>query len=203
MYKMYVRVPLFLLALAAPAIAQTPTQNSAQASPQTSSQTSPQSSGQTSAQPDGTAQLPNRPEVRVKGQPKIQANLSAETQASPHPHKIADKKFWILAGLQVGATIADFETTQWAERVRPDGGEVNPVYGSHPGRMRMYGIGMSLTGVQILLQCKSKGMSQRNGKMKKAWIVGALLNTGVHTFLAVHNGRIAGQGACGVGDACQ
>jgi hypothetical protein len=178
MYKVFVAVPLFLLGMASPAIAQT----------------SSQKSGQTSTQPEVTTELPDKPEVQVK--------VPAETKAPPAFHKIADKKFWILAGLQVGATIADFETTQWAERVRPDGGEVNPLYGSHPGRMRMYGIGMSLTGVQILLQYKSKEMSQRNGKMKKAWIVGTLLNTGVHTFLAVHNGEIAGRGACQPQELC-
>jgi hypothetical protein len=203
MYKMFMAVPLLLLVLAAPAMAQTSSQNSAQTSPQSS----PETSGQTSAQPDATTQLPNKPEVPAQAPAQVPAEVRVNGQPEIHspspPRIIADKKFWILAGLEAGATIADFETTQWAERVRPDGGEVNPLYGSHPGRMRMYGIGMSLTGVQILLQYKSKGMSQRNGKMKKAWIVGALLNTGVHTFLAVHNGRIAGQGACPVVDACR
>jgi hypothetical protein len=57
--------------------------------------------------------------------------------------------------------------------------------------------------LQILLQYKSKGKTQETGKLKKAWIVGALFNTGVHTFLAVHNGEIAGQGSCSPANSCQ
>jgi len=118
--------------------------------------------------------------------------------SSPNKHfKFADKKFWALAGLQVAATFADFETTQWAQRNAPLGAEQNPLFGGHPGRPRMYAIGGALTAGQILLQYRSKSFGERTGKLKKAWIVGALLNTGLHTFLAVHNARIAGQGDCG------
>jgi hypothetical protein len=175
MYRIFVAIPLFLLLITVPARAQAHAQ-----------------------QGPSDSELPNKPEIQTG----IHAESHAGILASNSHSKIADKKFWILAGLQVGATFADFETTQWAQRVRPDGGELNPLYGRHPGRVRMYGIGMSLTGAQILLQYRSKAKGQESGKLKKAWIVGALLNTGVHTFLAVHNGEIAGQGRCGPGEVC-
>jgi hypothetical protein len=110
----------------------------------------------------------------------------------PRPHrKTADKKFWVLAGLQVAATFADFETTQWAQGKAPRGAELNPLFGSHPGRARMYSIGLTLTGAQIYAQFRSKKLAERRGRFRKAWIVGGLLDTGVHTFLAVHNAQIA------------
>ncbi len=124
------------------------------------------------------------------------SHSATETQATKTHFKIADRKFWTLAALQAGATVADFETTQWAKRAAPSGAELNPLFGSHPGRPRMYSIGISLTTLQIFLQHRSKGLGKRTGKMKKAWIVGALVNTGLHTFLAVHNAEIASQGFC-------
>lgn len=167
MYKIFVAVPLLLILINIPTTAQVRAQ-----------------------QGPSVSDLPDKPETRAATLPEIRAE-----SAGGKPHfKVADKKFWILAGLQVGATVADFETTQWAQRVRPDGGELNPLYGRHPGRARMYSIGMSLDAVQILMQYRSKAKPQEAGKLKRAWIVGALLNTGVHTFLAVHNGQIAGQG---------
>lgn len=110
------------------------------------------------------------------------------------PEKVADKKFLAFAALQVAATVADFETTQWAQRKAPNGAEQNPLFGSHPSRARMYSIGFSLTSLQLYMQFRSKRYGERSGRMKHAWIVGALFDTGLHTYLAVHNGQIATRG---------
>lgn len=113
-----------------------------------------------------------------------------ETPSKRH-FKVADKGFWTLAAVQIGATMADFETTQWAERSAPYGAERNPLFGRHPDRPTMYIIGFSLTSTQIFLQYRSKAFTERKRKLKHAWMVGALANTGLHTFLAVHNAEIA------------
>ncbi|MBZ5694993.1 MAG: hypothetical protein LAN36_06495 [Acidobacteriia bacterium] len=134
------------------------------------------------------------------------AKAQSETQPDPpkspdapalksHP-KVADKKFWIFAGLQIGATIADIETTQWALSSNPRVHEINPLFGSRPGRARMYSIGMALTGVQLLLQHHTKARSERTGRAKGFWMVGATANTALHSVLAVHNAGIAGQPVC-------
>ena len=179
MCKTLFAIPLNMLLIAAPATAQLRVQ-----------------------QGSSVSDLPDKPESQAVVLPEI---LGQNPAGKPH-FRVADKKFWFLAALEVGATVADFETTQWAQRVRPDGGEVNPLYGRHPGRARMYSIGMSLDAVQILMQYRSKKKARESGKVGKAWIVGALLNTGVHTFLAVHNGQIAGKGPgipCESGTPCQ
>ena len=176
MYKIFVAVSLFLLSITLSTKAQSLIPQSPSAS-----------------------ELPDKPESKT---PPV-TELHLENHVSKRPFKVDDKKFWVLAGLQVGATFADFETTQWAQRVRPDGGELNPLYGRHPDRLRMYSIGMSLTALQIFAQYKSRARAHETGKLKKVWIVGALVDTGVHTFLAVHNGQIAGQGPDCLGDACR
>jgi hypothetical protein len=123
------------------------------------------------------------------------ASLSLiDPPAAKRHFKIADKKFCAFAVLQLGATIADFETTQWAERKAPFGAERNPLFGSHPSRGRMYSIGFSITSLQIFMQYRSKRFGERTGKLKHAWLAGALLDTGLHTFLAVHNAKIAARG---------
>lgn len=124
---------------------------------------------------------------------KIALPLIDPPQAKRH-FKIADKKFFALAALQFGATIADFETTQWAQRKVPYGAEKNPLFGTHPSRERMYGIGFSITSMQVFMQYRSKRFGERRRRLKNAWIVGALLDTGVHTVLAAHNARIASRG---------
>ncbi len=60
----------------------------------------------------------------------------------------------------------------------------------------MYGIAMSITAAQILMQHHAKTISERNGRLRNGWIVGAAVNTGFHTFLAVHNARIATSYTC-------
>lgn len=134
--------------------------------------------------------------------------LHAQTQAANSPtktsyaqstkprQKIADKKFWILAGLQVGASIADFETTQWALRSSPGAREMNSLFGQRPTRLRMYGIGLPITAFQIALQYHAKSTADRTGRARAAWIVGASINTGLHTALAIHNADLVSASVC-------
>lgn len=130
--------------------------------------------------------------------PPTQANIQEQSQpeliraTSGHP----DRRFWFLAAVQIAATVADAETTQWALRSHPGAHELNPLFGPHPDRPRMYGIAMSITAAQILMQHHAKTISERNGRLRNGWIVGAAVNTGFHTFLAVHNARIATSYTC-------
>lgn len=175
MYKCVITIPFFLFLLGSLGTLFISGQAFAQT---TSSQTA--SPGQNTA-PGQNADPPKQKT----------ANPLIDAPAPTRHFRVADKKFWSLAALQAGATIADFETTQWAERKAPNGAEENPLFGRHPGRPRMYGIGFTLTSAQIFLQYRSRRFGERTGKLKHAWIVGALFNTGLHTSLAVHNAQIA------------
>ncbi len=101
-----------------------------------------------------------------------------------------------MAAVQIAATVADGETTQWALRSHPDAREINPLFGSRPDRAKMYGIAFSITALQILLQHHAKTISDRTGKFPNGWLLGASVNTGFHTFLAIHNARLAGESVC-------
>jgi hypothetical protein len=143
--------------------------------------------------------LPVAPaKAQTEIQPPTQANIQEQSQpkviraTSGHP----DRRFWFLAAVQIAVTVADAETTQWALRSHPGTHELNPLFGPHPDRPRMYGIAMSITAVQILMQRHVKTLSERNGRLRNGWIVGAAVNTGFHTFLAVHNARIATSYTC-------
>jgi hypothetical protein len=206
MYKCAFALPLFLSMLfAAPLLAQAPAATPEKtdsaisdkpASPAfaapASGTSGPTIDGANAAARPGTAyggELPDQPQNK---------NLNPPTlfPAPPERHfrvpaKVVDKKFIAFAALQLAATVADFETTQWAQRNAPNGAEQNPLFGSHPSRPRMYSIGLSLTAFQVYMQYRSKRYGERTGKIKNAWIVGALFDTGLHTYLAVHNGQIA------------
>ena len=134
----------------------------------------------------------------VKAQSQVQPDPPKSPEVpvvNPHP-KTADRKFWLFAGLQIGATIADIETTQWALNSNPRVHEINPLFGNRPDRVRTYSIGMALTGIQLLLQHHTKARSERTRRARGFWMVGATVNTTLHSVLAVHNARIAGESVC-------
>jgi hypothetical protein len=115
----------------------------------------------------------------------------------PKPHlRVADKKFWTFAAIQLAAATADFETTEAALGHDPRAQEVNPLFGSRPARAKLYGIGMPLTVFQIFLQYRAKEIGQQTGKGRNWWLVGASSVTGFHTFLAIHNAGLADERIC-------
>jgi hypothetical protein len=138
--------------------------------------------------------------IAAHAQTQTETHLDPPKADSPQivrPHRrVLDGKFLVFAGLQLGATIADIETTQWALGSHSQAYEANPIFGRRPDRPRAYGIGISLTGLQLFLQYRSKERAERNGKRRNLWIVGASANTGLHTVLAVHNARIAEESVC-------
>jgi hypothetical protein len=209
MYKCAFALSLFLsLLLAAPLLAQapaaTPEKTESATSDKSTSPAPPTSTsnaaelgingGNAAARPTiaSGAELPEQPQNKNMNPPTLFPVPPARHFRVPA--RVVDKKFIAFAALQLAATVADFETTQWAQRNAPNGAEQNPLFGSHPSRARMYSIGLSLTTFQVYMQYRSKRYGERTGKIKNAWIVGALFDTGLHTYLAVHNGQIATRG---------
>jgi hypothetical protein len=144
--------------------------------------------------------------AQTESPPQTEPNLqeTPEPEARVAPFRHPDRRFLIFAAIQIAATVADAETTQWALHSNPQAGEMNPLFGRHPDRPRMYGIALSITAVQILMQHHLKTISERTGKYQNAWMIGASVNTGFHTFLAVHNARIATSPVCpGNGSGCR
>jgi hypothetical protein len=62
------------------------------------------------------------------------------------PHRHISKMFWLRWGAVLALTVASTELTQHCEHEKYPCGEGNPIFGSHPGRARMYGIKLGLLG---------------------------------------------------------
>jgi hypothetical protein len=139
------------------------------------------------------AVAPAKAQSEIQPQPQPDLATSPEPPAPEQHFERAGRRFWILAASQVGATVADGETTPWALRRHRDARENNPLFGARPDRAKMNGIAFFLTAVQLLMQHHAKAVSERTGKLRSAWIAGASTNTAIHTFLAVHNARLAGE----------
>ena len=71
--------------------------------------------------------------------------------AAIQPKAVSTKSFWALASLNSALTVADIELTQNCLSTIPGCREANPLYGTHPGRMRMYAINVPITaGINYL-----------------------------------------------------
>lgn len=143
------------------------------------------------------AVAPTKAQSEIQPQPSQPDPPKSPEQSAPEVHfDHSNRRFWIMAAVEVAATVADGETTQWALRSHPDAREINPLFGSRPDRAKMYGIALSITALQILLQHHAKTISDRTGKFRNGWLLGASVNTGFHTFLSIHNARLAGESVC-------
>lgn len=111
--------------------------------------------------------------------------------AARNPHKLLDRKA-ILAGLTLLAgEIADNETTMAVMRRNRQATELNPFYGSHPSRLRMYSIGTALTGLMFLTALAVRQQALRRGRENsKRWLIPVVIGDSVRGWAAWHNSRL-------------
>jgi hypothetical protein len=124
-------------------------------------------------------------------------------RSRPHPRlkrlipRVWDKHFWIVTAIQSVAVIADVETTV-AARNRQDLAEGNPLFGSKPGRLKLYsiegGIEAGVLWSEYSLKKMSMDGSEQNRSMYHALVV---IQTGIHSAAAIHNGIVL-SGSSGV-----
>ncbi len=79
----------------------------------------------------------------------------------------------------IAATVLDAEGTVACIKVGTCR-EMNPLYGSHPGRVRIYSIAMPLNAVLIYSMAKMK----RNGDGNRAFAIGAIASA-VHSYFGL------------------
>jgi len=135
--------------------------------------------------PVAYADLPGQP------QPTVRVHLADQThqwwQPLPVTHRTADWRFDALIATSFAVTAGDVENSLAALR-KPGVHEVDPLYGSHPGRARYYAIAMPVTAMCAYYSWRYKreddalraaGLPPH--KWVKWWLPGAL-NTGAHVF---------------------
>jgi hypothetical protein len=64
--------------------------------------------------------------------------VAAPASAGPPRGRTLDKKFWLLTAATASVTVVDVQLTQYYLHRDPWRRELNPIFGPHPSRARMY-----------------------------------------------------------------
>ena len=94
-----------------------------------------------------------------------------------------DRKFWLLTAATASISVLDVEVSQHNLHLKPPWREVNPIYGSHPSRARMYGTvaGENLLCAYLAYRLKK---SPRRG-LRRLWWLPQTLTIGEHAGCVV------------------
>jgi hypothetical protein len=108
----------------------------------------------------------------------------------PAPGRIADKKFWILAGALNTAMILDTKSTFDVSRVCPDCGEANPIVRPfvERGPAVTYAAGVLFDAGVMTMAARMKG-SEHRWMRRTWWVVPVALVVG-HTVAYRHNATL-------------
>lgn len=119
----------------------------------------------------------------------------ADERAKKH-HKLFDRKM-IIAGLtMLVGEIADNETTMAVLARNRHAHEVNPFYGAHPTRLRIYSIGTALTGLMFIGSVAALERAIRTGHPdSKVWLVPVVIHNTERGLAAWHNSTVPGSRA--------
>lgn len=96
--------------------------------------------------------------------------------------KVVDKEFLIVSAWMWTSMVADAEST--VRGVESGCQELNPLYGTHPTRGKMYAIGIPVTAV---LQFFTYKMKQRYPQKRWAWMLPSVSYAGARSGVAVSN----------------
>jgi hypothetical protein len=97
-------------------------------------------------------------------------------------HRVLDKKFVLFQSLNTLAMVADIESTAHAL----DGKsvvELNPLFGQHPTRARMYGFGIPVDAFTFFLSYRTKKVAPR----RRLWELAPAMTIAIHTAAATNN----------------
>jgi hypothetical protein len=94
-----------------------------------------------------------------------------------------DRQFILLNALSTVALVADVEATIHAVGGETKANEVNPVFGAHPTRARLYGITLPLNALSFYLSYHAKKTMPK----RRIWEIGPGLSIAVHTGAAINN----------------
>lgn len=105
-----------------------------------------------------------------------------ETTTPLEEPRIIDRKFGILAALAIGSTVADLEATLHCPQPCR---EVNPLYGAHPTRARLYGTNAPFIVGGIMMS----RLVRKRSPERRSWMVPSLSLTAGHMLGVASNLR--------------
>ncbi len=141
-----------------------------------------------------TRNLPEAPSASPEGANSADPtpNVSETSLVSPalaserdtyRSGRTLDRKFILLHALSTVALVADLETTVRSFEGQAKATEVNPLFGAHPTRARLYGIAVPLNALSFYLSYHYKKVEPG----RSIWKVGPGLTIAVHTAAVINN----------------
>jgi hypothetical protein len=94
-----------------------------------------------------------------------------------------DRQFLLLHTLSAVALVADLESTVRSLQGQTKAAELNPLFGAHPTRARLYGVAVPLNALSFYLSYRYKKREPGRG----LWKVGPGLTIAVHTAAVINN----------------
>ncbi|MHB8216457.1 MAG: hypothetical protein ACYDDS_10285 [Candidatus Sulfotelmatobacter sp.] len=111
----------------------------------------------------------------------VAATAVEEQKRNGNP-RVVDSKFILLNALSTLALVADLETTAHdLEGTRS--AELNPLFGQHPSRARLYGVSVPLNVISFYVSYHYK----KSQPSRSLWKVGPALSIAVHTAATINN----------------
>ena len=96
--------------------------------------------------------------------------------------RVVDSKFILLNALSTLALVADLETTAH-DLEGAKSAELNPLFGQHPSRARLYGVSVPLNVISIYVSYHYK----KSQPSRSLWKIGPALSIAVHTAATINN----------------
>jgi hypothetical protein len=108
--------------------------------------------------------------------------LELEKSTGKRGHTL-DRNFILLHAISAAALVADLETTVRGVQGQVNGAELNPVFGAHPTRARLYGIAVPLNVLSFYVSYHYKKV-EPGGRL---WKLGPGISIAVHTAATINN----------------
>lgn len=106
-----------------------------------------------------------------------------EEKSTPRTGRTLDRNFILFHAFSAVALVADLETTLRGVQGQANRTELNPLFGAHPTRARLYGIAVPLNVLSLYVSYHYKKV-EPGGKL---WKLGPGISIAVHTAAAINN----------------
>src|ERR1035437_7924463 len=114
---------------------------------------------------------------------RIVPSTGAVEQDFNRTGRTLDRKFILLHALSAVALVADLETTAYSFRGQAKVTELNPLFGAHPTRARLYGIAVPLNVLSFYVSYRYK----KNQPGRSLWKLVPGLSIAAHTAATINN----------------
>jgi hypothetical protein len=171
-----------VLLLSIAARAQTPVTNSTNNSPANHVPSAAASSLFESPRAIGDCGSASDATCAIKREASPIATFSAQAEVN-NSRRVLDRKFILFHSLNTLAMVADIESTAHALAGKSGAVELNPLFGQHPTRARMYGIGVPVNALTFFLSHRAKKVAPS----RRLWELAPAMTMAIHAGAVTNN----------------